>query len=251
MPDTKQHVWNPWHGCRKISPGCRNCYVFRIDHQHGRNPEAIGRTASFALPVLRRRDGRYRIPPGERLFTCLSSDFFLEEADAWRDEAWALIRMRSDLRFFLVTKRIDRFTVALPPDWGEGWPHVTVATTVEDQPRADSRLPVFSVLPIRHKVIFCEPLLGPLDLSPHLKGLRPHSVVVGGESGPGARPCHYDHVLAIRDQCLRAGVGFSFRQTGAVFVKDGRTYRLPRPLQGSQARKAAIDTAPAPDTGPL
>ena len=233
--------WNPWHGCRKLSAGCLHCYVFRIDARHGRDASVVSKTGYFDLPVRHTRDGSYRIPSGQTVYTCFTSDFFLEEADPWRADAWRMIHERADLRFFIVTKRIDRFSVGLPADWGEGYPNVSVCCTAEDQDRADHRLPVFRAAPIRDKSVICEPLLGPIDLTAHL-GSWLASVAVGGESGEDARPCDYDWVLDIRRQCVAAGVSFHFRQTGARFLKDGKGYRIRKDLQQSQARKAGIDT---------
>lgn len=88
----------------------------------------------------RDRTGRYKIPPGQTVYTCFTSDFFIEEADAWRGEAWAMIRERSDCTFLMITKRIDRVAACLPADWGEGWPHVVLCCTCETQERADYRL---------------------------------------------------------------------------------------------------------------
>lgn len=116
--------------------------------------------------MRRTRTGTYKIPAGSTVFTCFSSDFFVEEADPWRPEAWEMIRERSDLHFFMITKRIDRLEANLPPDWEAGYPHVTICCTVENQERADYRLPIYRDAPIRHKIIICEPLLGPIDLSP-------------------------------------------------------------------------------------
>ena len=73
--------WNPWHGCRKLSEGCANCYVYRMDAEHGRDPTLPHRTAAFGLPLRKNRKGEYRVPSGSTLWTCFSSDFFLEEAD--------------------------------------------------------------------------------------------------------------------------------------------------------------------------
>ena len=114
-------LWNPWHGCRKISEGCRHCYVYRQDALHERDSREVVRTAAFGLPVRRSRDGRFRIPPGERVYTCFTSDFLVEEADGWRAEAWEMMRLRRDLEFFFITKRIGRLREQLPPDWGDGY----------------------------------------------------------------------------------------------------------------------------------
>lgn len=200
----------------------------------------VARTAAFDLPVKRRRNGDYRIPPGTRVYTCFTSDFFLAEADEWRSEAWDMIRERSDLSFVIPTKRIDRFGVALPADWGDGYPHVAIACTIENQEQLDRRLPIFKALPIRHRLLFCEPLLGPLDFHGLLDS-DIDEVTVGGESGPDARVCDYDWVLDIRRQCIAQGVSFNFHQTGALLRKAGRLYRIRREFQHTQARRAGID----------
>lgn len=234
--------WNPWHGCRKWSAGCANCYVYRIDARHGRDPSVVTRTQAFDLPVRRKRTGAYKLPSGNMVFTCFSSDFFIQEADEWRAEAWSMIRKRPDLHFFIITKRIDRFYVSLPDDWVDGYDNVTVCCTVENQDRADFRLPLYREAPIRHKMLACEPLLTSLDLSCFL-GPWLKAVVAGGESGPEARICCYEWIQDIRRQCVEAGVAFSFKQTGANFSKNGKVYKVPRRLQHSQARKAGINTA--------
>lgn len=232
--------WNPWHGCHKISPGCQNCYVYRIDSGYERDASEVVKTKSFDLPLKRKRDGTYKLQPDQTVFTCFSSDFFLDEVDEWRKHAWQMIRHRSDLDFFIITKRIHRFTVNLPEDWGEGYPNVTIYSTCENQDRADYRLPILLDLPIRHKGIACEPLLERIDLS---QWLHPsiELVVAGGESGNHARECHYDWILDIRDQCIQNRVPFHFKQTGACFIKDGKRYHVKRQYQHSQAAKAAID----------
>ena len=121
--------WNPWHGCHKLSPGCQNCYMHRRDASVGRDGDQVYKTTAFDLPICRRRDGSYRLRgPGE-VFTCGTSDFFLEEADAWRAEAWSFIRQRRDLRFLIITKRIERFRVQLPEDWGAGYENVRIGCT--------------------------------------------------------------------------------------------------------------------------
>ena len=234
-------LWNPWHGCRKISEGCRHCYVYRADSRYDRVSSEPKKNADFDLPVRRSRGGNYRIPSGELVYTCFTSDFLLDAADEWRAEAWDMIRERSDLHFLFITKRIDRFAGCVPEDWGSGWDNVTVCCTVENQDRADYRLPIFLEADIRHKSIVCEPLLERMDIERYLGGWI-ESVTVGGESGPEARPCDYDWVLDLRRQCDRRGVPFSFHQTGARLLRDGRLYDIPRRLQHSQAKKAGIDT---------
>lgn len=232
--------WNPWHGCRKISEGCRHCYVYRQDANHAKDSREVRKTSAFDLPVRRSRDGRFKIAAGEVVYTCFTSDFLVEEADAWRAEAWAMMCLRHDLRFFFFTKRIDRLRDVLPPDWGDGYENVSIGCTVENQEAADSRLPIFAEAPIRHKLIVCAPLLGPLDIARHLAP-EIEEVSVGGESGSDARVCDYDWVLGIRRQCVEAATPFCYHQTGARLRKDGHIYRIRRQWQHAQARKAAID----------
>lgn len=238
--------WNPWHGCIKHSEGCVNCFVYRIDSRFDRDTSLISRTKSFDLPRKRRRDKSFAIEPGQTVYTCFTSDFLLEQADGWRDEAWAMMRERSDLHFVFFTKRIRRLPGLLPADWGEGYANVTIGCTVENQKRAAERMPVFLEAPIRHRLVICAPLLGPLDLSAWLD-TRIAEVSVGGESGLNARLCRYDWVLEIRRQCIDKRVAFSFHQTGARLFKDGRLYRIKKPLQRAQARKAGIDYEPDDD----
>ena len=145
--------WNPWHGCRKISAGCQHCYVYRIDSVHEKDASVITKNAAFDLPLRKTRKGIFKIPSGQKVYTCFSSDFFLDGADSWRSEAWQIIRHRKDLHFLIITKRIDRFGVNLPQDWGDGYPNVTICSTCENQDRTNYRLPIFLNLPIRHKAM--------------------------------------------------------------------------------------------------
>lgn len=231
-------IWNPWHGCTKYSAGCQNCYVYRIDATHGHNSTTVQKTAAFALPMQRTRGGTLKLQPtGEPVYTCLSSDFFLPDADTWRPDIWAMIRFRSDLHFFIITKRIVRAAACFPPDWGTGYPNVTICCTAENQQTADERLPVLLQLPICRKEIICEPLLTPIQLQPYLQP-QISRVTVGGESGEQARLCRWEWVTSLAAQCRAANVPFVFKQTGTFFSKTGICYKIPRKLQQIQAQKA-------------
>jgi len=238
--------YNPWHGCHKYSAGCANCYVYRIDERVGRDASIVTKTQEFDLPLRRKRDGTYKVPGGALLYTCFSSDFFVEDADAWRPEVWTMMRERPDVSFFIITKRIVRFDECLPPDWGEGYPNVTIACTVENQEQAEIRLPVYKQAKIRHKQIICEPLLGPIDLSPYLD-VSIELVLAGGESGTQARICDYAWVLELRRQAIEHDIPFYFKQTGARLRKNGKIYLIPRKFQSAQAHKANIDTVTKPE----
>lgn len=231
-------VWNPWHGCRRVSEGCRNCYVFRIDGGHGRNAAEVRLNSDFLLPLKQTRGGEWKIPSGETVYTCFSSDLLLPDADAWRADVWRMMRTREDLHFLFFTKRIERLRDVLPPDWGDGYPNVTVGCTCEDQARADERLPLFLDLPICDRIVVCEPLLGPIDLTDYLLSGRIREVTVGGESGDAARVCDYQWVRDVFRACDRAGVRFSYHQTGARLQKDGQLYDIPRRAQHEQAKRA-------------
>ena len=234
-------IWNPWHGCKKLSPGCLNCYVYRRDESIGKDASVVTKTGSYDLPVKRNRQGDYKLSPeGDVVFTCMTSDFFLDEADEWRQGCWDMIRERDDLHFFIITKRIDRFEKCMPPDWGDGWDHVTICSTCENQDRVDFRLPILLDLPIKHRRVASEPMLEGINLEKYLETGRIEQVVCGGESGPKARPCDCEWIKEIRRECVKYQVPFYFKQTGAVFIKDGKTYHIERKYQLSQARKSGL-----------
>lgn len=234
--------WNPWHGCTKISPGCKYCYVYRQDEMYENkiSSSLCHKNNTFDLPIKKKRNGEYKIPSGKIIFTCFTSDFLLSDADQWRDECWKMMKMRSDCWFYFFTKRIDRLAQCLPDDWGNGYENVLIGCTVENQDRADYRLPVFLSLPIKHRSIIVSPMLERIDISAFL-GDSIEDVSVGGESGVSARPCNYDWILDLRQQCVEKNIPFRFHQTGAHFIKDRKLYNIKRKDQISQARKAGID----------
>ena len=237
----KSMTWNLWHGCHKLSAGCKHCYVYRGDARREVDSSVVVRTKNFDLPLRKKRNGEFKIPPGTFVYTCFTSDFFVEDADKWRAEAWEMIRCRSDLHFMMITKRIDRFSDCLPDDWGDGYDNVTICCTVENQACADYRLPIYRRAPIKHKIIICEPLLERIDLSTYAVGEWIEQIVAGGESGYEARPCDFEWVMDLRRICVENKVDFWFKQTGSKFVKDGKTYNVKRQFQHSQARKAGIN----------
>lgn len=239
----KASMWNLWHGCHKLSEGCRHCYVYRTDGKYGKDSSVVAKTEKFDLPLQRKKNGTYKIPSGNLVYTCFTSDFLIEDADEWRAEAWEMMRVRQDLRFLFITKRIDRLQQCLPSDWGDGYDNVTICCTMENQDRVDYRLPIYKAAPIKHKIIICEPLLSRIDFRGEL-GDWVEQVVAGGESGKEARICDYDWVLDIRQQCVEANVSFWFKQTGSYLLKDGHEYKVARQFQHSQARKAELNYTP-------
>lgn len=226
-----------------------NCYVYRRDESIGKDASIVSKTGDYDLPIKRNRQGEYKISSDEGIvFACMTSDFFLEDADEWRQGCWDMIRERNDLQFHIITKRIDRFEKCIPSDWGEGWEHVTVCCTCENQEMADHRLPIFLSLPIKHREVISEPMIGEINIEKYLRtGLIGH-VSCGGESGDNARPCDFRWIQEVRRECIRCGVPFTFRQTGAVFIKDGRVYHLERKLHILQAKKSGYSYVPGMGT---
>jgi protein gp37 len=239
-PKESSVVWNLWHGCTKYSAGCQNCYVYRGDSKRGIDSTMIHKTNSFTLPLKKTRDGLYAYPGGTTFYTCFTSDFLHPNCDEWRAEAWTMIKERGDCLFLFLTKRIERFMECIPADWGSGYDNVCVGATCETQKLADFRIPIFKQCPIKHKILIHEPILTAIDISRYLDN-EIEEVVAGGESGPDARVCHYEWFVSLSEQCKKAGVSFTFKQTGARFIKDGKAYHIPRRLQHSQARKAGLN----------
>ena len=231
-------MWNPWRGCKKCSDGCLHCYIHQGDAKRGVDTSVIVRTDDFFKPVSTLKNGGWKMKSG-LVYVCFSSDFLIEEADAWRQECWQMIRQRPDCTFLFLTKRIERFLSCIPDDWGDGYENVVVCCTIENQANADRKLSVFRTLPIRHKCITAQTLLERIDIEQYLDDIE--LVVVGGESARDARPFDYAWALEIRDQCIRRNVSFEFRQCGTNFIKDGKAYRLQTKDLCSQAKKAAIN----------
>lgn len=236
-------IWNPWHGCVKTSEGCKHCYMYYLDRKRGQDGAHIYKTKSrFRYPLQKDRTGNYKIQSGEHIRVCMTSDFFLEEADPWRPEAWAMMRRRSDVVFTLLTKRPQRVERCLPPDWGDGWDNISFNVTCENQRRADERIPILHALPFKHKGIMCAPFIGPVRIDKYLAQGQIEQVICGGENYDGARPCHFEWVQALRADCVRYDTRFCFIETGSVFVKDGRTYHLPnKRLQSEMAYKSGMN----------
>lgn len=235
-------IWNPWHGCVKCSEGCAHCYMYFLDRARERSGDEIYKTKSgFTYPIQKKRDGGYKIQSGEMIRVCMTSDFFLEEADAWREAAWELMRERSDVIFFLLTKRPQRVADYLPEDWGDGWENIFFNVTCENQRRTDERVPILLNLPFRHKGVMCAPFIGAVSLEKYLASGQIEQVVCGGENYDGARPCNFDWVRNLRAECAAHNVSFCFMETGTVFLKDGKRYRLPnKRIQSEMAFKSGM-----------
>lgn len=236
-------IWNPWHGCKKCSEGCKNCYMYYLDRIHNNGDSSqVSKTSSFNYPLSKFRNGTYKVKSGEQLRVCMSSDFFIEEADCWRGDAWSIIRQRPDVKFFLLTKRPERVKEQLPVDWGEGWENVFFNVTCENQRRADERIPLLLELPFKHKGIMVAPFIGKVDIERYLAMGQIEQVICGGENYDGARPCNFDWVKSLNSQCVKHNVTFCFIETGTVFIKDGKKYNIPnKRIQAEMAYKSEMN----------
>lgn len=230
--------WNPWHGCHKCSPGCQNCYVFYLDGLRDKDANIVTKSkTNFHLPLKKDRNGNFKIPSGSSIATCFTSDFFIEEADNWRKEAWNMIKQRSDVNFLICTKRIERFNECIPDDWEEGYDNVTIAVTCENQKKADERLPIFLTIKAKKKNIFIAPILENVKLDRFLSTGTIDLVSVAGESYENARVCDFSWVKHIKEACDKYHVSFDFHQTGSNFIINGKNYKIKHHDEYMQAKK--------------
>jgi hypothetical protein len=222
--------------------------MYFLDRLRGKNGADIYRTASgFNYPLQKNKGGGYKVKSGELIRICMTSDFFLPEADEWRDEVWDIISQRPDVKFFILTKRPERIADHLPYDWGDGWENVMINVTCENQRRADERIPILLSLPAKHRGIMCAPFIGTVSIEKYLAGGLLEQVICGGENYDGARPCDFRWVKNLRDECARYNVSFCFIETGTEFIKDGKRYHMPsKALQSQQAYKSGLSFAGAP-----
>ena len=236
-------IWNPWHGCIKFSEDCQNCYMYFLDKMRGESGARIYKVKNnFYYPLSKNRQGEYKIKSGEMLRVCMTSDFFLEQADIWREEAWHIMRARSDVIFLLITKRIHRVKDCLPGNWGNGWDNIFLTVTCENQKRADERIPQLLNLPFKHKGIICAPFIGRVSIKKYLETGQIEQVICGGENYNGARPCYYEWVKSLRQECVDTNTTFCFMETGTLFIKDGRAYNLSsKKLQSEMAYKSGMN----------
>ncbi|MDM8142332.1 DUF5131 family protein [Megamonas hypermegale] len=241
--DKMHDIWNPWHGCVKFSEGCQNCYMYFLDKMRGQSGAQIYKVKNnFYYPLAKDRQGNYKIKSGEMVRVCMTSDFFLDRADIWREEAWQIMRARSDVVFLLITKRIHRVAECLPKNWNGGWENVFLTVTCENQRRADERIPQLLALPFKHKGIICAPFLGPVSIKKYLADGQIEQVICGGENYNGARPCNFDWVKSLQKECIEANVTFCFMETGTLFIKDRKAYNLPsKRLQSEMAYKSGMN----------
>lgn len=227
------HTFNPWWGCVKLSPACKNCYAEAWAKRVGSRVWGDNADRRFFSDKHWREPLRWNrdaAAAGERrrVFCASMADVFelRSELDPWRVKLAGLIEATPQLDWLLLTKRHSLVQQLAP--WNE-WPaNVWLGMTVENQEWARQRIPRLIEIPAAVRFLSCEPLLGPLDLSRWL-GDSIHWIVAGGESGAKARPAHPDWFRTLRDQCLATGAAFHFRKWGhwspAAPAQSGRRKR--------------------------
>lgn len=203
-------TWNPWHGCKKVSEGCKYCYMYRDKERWKKDPKEVLRSKNnFKAPLA--WEGM------KLIFTCSWSDFFIEEADQWRDEAWEIIKKTPWHSYQILTKRPERIKECLPDDWGvNGYMNVWIGISAENQEVYDERIPILKSIPARVRFLSLEPLIGKVTLG-DLSGID--WVIVGGESGNNTgkyrfRPCKMSWILIVVSDCILAGTPVFVKQLG-------------------------------------
>lgn len=214
-----------------------HCYVYRRDTSIGKDSNVVYKTASFNMPIRVNRKGEYKYPSGTEFMMCFSSDFFINEADEWREDVLAMIKKRSDCNFFCITKRPERILECIPNI--NDYKNLYIYCTTENQKRFDERAPIYLNLPLNKKGIMIEPMLEYVDISKYIDKID--AVSVGGESGEDARVCDFEWVKKTREACKKAHVEFYYHQTGAKLLVNNKLYNIPRNKQHSQAQKAFKD----------
>ncbi len=234
-------VWNPVTGCDPVSPGCDNCYARRMA-QRLRGRCGYPEDEPFKVTLHPERLAEpLKIKKPSYVFVCSMGDLFHE--DVPEDYIWRVIETawKADHHIFLIlTKRPARMLDVLTRScwWNNDTPrNIWLGVSVEDQKTADERIPLLLQIPAAKRFVSIEPMLGPVDLEPFLvfydQNGEPYAskckkdgspvidwVILGGETGPKARPMHSDWARSIREQCMEAGIPFFFKHHGAWWCKQ-------------------------------
>lgn len=242
-------TWSPWEGCTKVSLGCDHCYAASMNDwlRKGENwgPGAPRREYSaehWAKPLKwNARAAKDGTRP--RVFPSVCDPFDNEVGKGRRQDFFRLIRATPNLTWLLLTKRIGNaermieeaicdMEIADDPTYVPWpWPNIWLGATVVNQEEADRDIDKLLEVPARVRFLSIEPMLAPINLNAwllaehgrRLIGAQPGIgwVIVGGESGRGARPMHPNWARLLRNQCAAAGVPFFFKQWGGKSATAG------------------------------
>ena len=211
---------NFWMGCNKVSPGCKYCYMERI--MGSKSAKNIWRTSEATF------NKALRLENPSLIFTCSMSDFFIKEADGWREDAWDVIRKTPQHTWQILTKRPERIIDCLPADWGEGWKNVWLGTSIENQDYLH-RASTLAKVPAHIRFISAEPLIGEIDFTKDEHGQafleNFHWCIIGGESGDEKGPhiyreCKPEWIEKIIDDLKGTQVKVFVKQMGTYLAKQ-------------------------------
>ena len=231
-------TWNPIAGCKIVSPGCANCYAMRMaarlqamgmakyagtTRKSGKRHVWTGKVnvdrSTLAAPLMWRKP--------QRIFVNSMSDLFQDKAgESFIRQVWRVMETANWHTFQILTKRPERMLSVLSNPVFPVLPNVWLGTSVESGEYID-RVGVLRRVPARVRFVSFEPLLAPI-IDPDLTGI--HWAIIGGESGPRARPIESWWIEELRDSCRRQDVAFFFKQWGGARKKragrllEGRTW---------------------------
>lgn len=254
---------NFWWGCTKVGPGCDHCYAETWSKRTGESIWGAGvprRKIKSAVATIYRLQngaswwaadaeiGKFHSNSRRRVFVQSMSDLFDKEVpDEWFAEAWDATSACTSLDIQIVTKRVSFIEKCLN---GRVWPsHAGLIISIVNQEEANRDIPRLIELKRRLGIpwigLSMEPLLGPVILRPEWLA-ELDWVIVGGESGPGARPMHPDWARSLRDQCAAANVPFFFKQWGS-WLPDKPFQRLERRgvMMDANGRRPTLADMPA------
>lgn len=255
-----ERTWNPVTGCTRVSPGCENCYAETMSHRLNAMGQekyrGITKNSGKWSGKIRLHEDVLEHPlkwkKPAKIFVCSMSDLFHEDVpEEFIKQIFDAMYGCPQHIFMVLTKRAERMADLLG---GAAWwagtiekyrAHIWLGTSIEDQQRADERIPELLKIPAAVRFLSVEPLLAPVDLSTDkllsyldLRPLGPlpgiHWVIAGGESGNKARPCHLNWLRSIRDQCATANVPFFLKQLGSN-PWDAAVYKT-RPLKNTAGK---------------
>lgn len=258
MKDSKiewtHHTFNPWWGCKKVSPGCKNCYAEKLDGRYNSmnkhwGPESDRKPMSDAYwnQPLKWNKQAEKEGVKHRVFTASMADVFEmhDQVKKYRKKLFKLIEKTPNLIWLLLTKRPENVLKFVPRKFKKnGWPeNIWIGTSVENQEYADKRIPLLLKIPSKVRFLSMEPLIGPVNLhvinantflgiyTDCLRGveidngkqiLLPHKidwVIAGGESGHGSRPMLPLWVSSLQKECSITETPFFFKQWGEYNMK--------------------------------
>ncbi|MCK5608362.1 DUF5131 family protein [Candidatus Pacearchaeota archaeon] len=220
-------TWNPWIGCRKVAVGCQNCYMYRDSARYGFDPTVVRRSKTRFNAPLKWKDPK-------RIFVCSYSDFWIPEADEWRDEAFKVILEADHHTYMIPTKRAERMDKwdterivdemqFFDLDMSDMFSHIQWGISVSTQTDLDSNIKYLIGMPGK-KFLSIEPMLEPINIDVRLNVKNKiNGVIVGCESGPDRSPFDNEWAIDLYHQCMDLKIAYFYKQG----IQDGKFVKLP------------------------